>query len=47
MDDQRMCKVTVADTEAFVQAQKNKNTLRKTAGDMKLFTNWLTGEGEI
>ena len=46
-EDQRMRKVTAADTEAFVQAQKNRNTLRKTAGDMKLFTNWLTGEEEI
>ena len=34
------------DTEAFVTKMRNPNTVRKTTGDMKKFSQWLNSIGE-
>ena len=39
-------KVTEKDTTDIIEAQKNRNTLRKTNSDMHIFTTWLREEKE-
>ena len=38
---ERFVEVKDSDSSEFVVAQRNKNTVRKTDGDVKLFMNWL------
>ena len=38
---ERFTEVTESETHDFTEAQKNRNTWRKTEGDVKLFTDWL------
>ena len=41
MSLERYTHVSEDQTHEFVEQQKNKNTLRKTQSDVKLFTDWL------
>jgi len=41
LDLERYTEVTESETHDFIEAQKNRNTWRKTEGDVKLFTDWL------
>ena len=36
----------VDETAEFIEAMKNKNTKRKTASDVNIFTNWLSANNE-
>lgn len=43
--ENRHRQVTEEDTKEFINSMKNKNTVRKTTGDMLILTDWLKEQG--
>jgi len=41
MSYERYADINEEETREFVAKQRNKNTMRKTEGDVKIFKDWL------